>query len=255
MLACCQLPQLTWTRFGQSSSTLTIPTAEAAAFTEAFDYSLVGAGKKARLGWVGRFLPDKKLDWAVETTRNYVNDYVVRVLGQDKKPERKYVFLNELVGSGASAEQVTGGLLSMIVGGRDTTAATLGALFWMLARDAKAVEKLRGEVAELNGERPDWETLKNMRYLNWCIKEGEPATCRSGLDARLCGSRSSLNVRSLEVVPSRGCQLPKGEQGHGPAGRRRARRQVTSLPAQGHRLSLVLVRGAPAQGPVRSGRG
>jgi cytochrome P450 len=163
---------LTINRFGQSSNTLTKPTPEAEEFVEAFEYSLVGATNKARIGWVGKLVPDRKLDWANRTTRTFVERYVSEVLQTNKVAERKYVFLNAIVDSGAPPEKLTASLLSIILGGRDTTAAVLSCLFWMLARHPEVTAKLKREIDELGGQKPDWEQMKNMRYLNWTIKEG-----------------------------------------------------------------------------------
>jgi Cytochrome P450 len=125
------------------------------------------------------------------------------------------VFLNELIKSGASAEQVTEGLLSIILGGRDTIASTLSALFWHLARRPEVVEKLRIEIDELGVEAPTWEDLRNMRYLNFCIKEGKsPQASRRILDAN-----QTWSSRSTPSLHPCGGQLSDGIQRHHLAGR------------------------------------
>ena len=60
----------------------------------------------------------------------------------------------------------------MILGGRDTSASTMSSLFWILARRPDVVEKLRAEISGLNGRKPTWEEMKELKYLNMVLKEG-----------------------------------------------------------------------------------
>jgi cytochrome P450 len=114
---------------------------------------------------------DPKYDECLKLTRLFVDNYVQQALGEKKTPERQYVFLNELVSSGASPEYIRAQVLAIIMGGRDTTASSLTALFWNLARRPDVVAKLREELSHLRAERPDWEMMRNMKYLNMVVKE------------------------------------------------------------------------------------
>ena len=115
-------------------------------------------------------------DWSVKTTNAFIQRYIetwLRQKGTEEKAseDRKYVFLDVLAASGASDAAIRGQMLSIILGGRDTTAATLSFLFWHLARRPDVVAKLKAEVDGFGGLEPTWEELKDMRYLNMCIKE------------------------------------------------------------------------------------
>ena len=136
---------------------------------------MIGVAAKVRQGWLSVMIPDRKLDWAVGTTKRFVSRYLDDVLRDNKPPERDYIFLHELVRSGASHDQVVEGLLAMMVAGRDTTASALTSLFWCLSRDARVQKKLVAEIDALGGELPTWEQLKDMRYLVYCVKEGMSA--------------------------------------------------------------------------------
>ncbi|KAK5137472.1 hypothetical protein LTR08_008450 [Meristemomyces frigidus] len=70
-----------------------------------------------------------------------------------------------------SLEEIRAGLLHLLVGGRDTTAALLSNLFLSLAQSPRVWRKLRTEVAALDGAKPDATTLKQMRYLRQCMDE------------------------------------------------------------------------------------
>ncbi|KPM36510.1 hypothetical protein AK830_g10070 [Neonectria ditissima] len=158
--------------FGYSTDTLANPTPEALEFTESFDYALLSAASRARLGWIAFLVPDRKLDRCVATCKRFIDQYVEEALREDRAKERPYVFMNEMVASGASREYVRDQLLAMILGGRDTSASTLSSLFWTLARRPDVLDKMRAEIAVLEGRRPTWEELKELKYLSMVLKEG-----------------------------------------------------------------------------------
>ncbi|KAL6361501.1 hypothetical protein LRP88_04970 [Fusarium phalaenopsidis] len=157
--------------FGYSTNTLSDPSLEALDFTRSFDYALLSATRRARLGWIVLLVPDKKLNEAAATCRQFIDRYVKEALASGKEKERPYVFMNEMFASGASQEYVRDQLLAMILGGRDTSASTMSSLLWILARRPDVVEKLRAEISGLNGRKPNWEEMKELKYLNMVLKE------------------------------------------------------------------------------------
>lgn len=161
-------------RLGYSTDTLVEPTEETLEFAKAFDHALLASASRARRGWAAYLMPDKQFDQSVKTCQRFIDRYVAKALADGKKvKERPYVFLNELLGSGASPEHIRDQLLAIIIGGRDTSAGTLSSLFWTLARRPDVVQKIRAEIAVLDGERPTWEDLKSFQYLNMVLKESE----------------------------------------------------------------------------------
>ncbi|PNY30022.1 Uncharacterized protein TCAP_00057, partial [Tolypocladium capitatum] len=157
--------------FGYSTNTLVNPTEDALEFTNSFEYALLSSASHARLGWLFTLLPDKKLDASVAYCKAFIDRHVASALAQEKAKERPYVFMNEMLESGASHEQITEQLLAMILGGRDTSASTMSSMFWELARRPDLVRKIRDEVEGLDGRRPTWEELKGLKYLNNVLKE------------------------------------------------------------------------------------
>ncbi|KAL6889724.1 cytochrome P450 [Trichoderma longibrachiatum] len=157
--------------FGYSTSLLTSPTKEALEFMTAFDYILTTSTNRARLGWLVLLRPDRQFDRYVKTTQRFVDHHVSRALAQEKEKERPYIFMNEIIKSGASHREVRDQLFSLILGGRDTSASTMASLFYVLARRPDVLRKLREEIALLDGRKPTWEELKNLKYLNMVLKE------------------------------------------------------------------------------------
>jgi cytochrome P450 len=118
--------------------------------------------------------PGKELTDSVNTCRKFIDRYVGKAMAEGKTKEGSYVFMHEMIDSGASPEYVRDQLMSMILAGRDTTASVLTALFWTLARRPEVVAKLKAEIAtQLGTAAPTWEQMKDMTYLNWVLKEGK----------------------------------------------------------------------------------
>ncbi|KAK1995821.1 cytochrome P450 [Colletotrichum falcatum] len=163
--------------FGHSTNMLTEPSPEARDFTSTFDYITTRSALRVRLGLFAFLDNDRKWADGLRAIHGYCDRYIERARGggggegKAADPERGYVLLNELMGRGESPEYVRAQLLSMILAGRDTTASTLASLFWILARDARVMAKLRREVDGLRGRRPSWEEMKDMKYLNMVLKE------------------------------------------------------------------------------------
>ncbi|KLU83151.1 cytochrome P450 52E1 [Magnaporthiopsis poae ATCC 64411] len=177
---------------GGSSST----TEAATEFLEAFDYCSWKGAHRARLGMLMALVPDARYEAGVKTIREYVREYVAGAMAvreqqeqEDKKnkamagsgavdgkqqhdgEKKSYVFLHELVDSGADEEYVLDQVLSIILAGRDTTAAGLSGAFYFLARAPEAVKKLRAEIEDLGVKNPTWEQLRGMKYLQNVIRE------------------------------------------------------------------------------------
>ncbi|KAL8351107.1 hypothetical protein RB601_000769 [Gaeumannomyces tritici] len=169
----------------------------AAAFLDAFDYCSLRGAERARLGVLTRFVPDARFEAGIKTIRAYVREYVADAMAAreekekgEKKEKKKqvvgsgedgdqqqdgekksYIFLHELLDSGADEEFILDQVLSIILAGRDTTAAGLSGIFHYLARDPGAVRKLRAEMEGLGIENPTWEELRGMKYLQNVIRE------------------------------------------------------------------------------------
>lgn len=166
---------LTAARFGHSTNMLVNPTPEALEFIEGFEYTMQRTVNRSRLGRLAFLFPDRKLDRAMEASHAFIDGFISEALSSGKSKERPYVFMNELVESGASHDEIRSQLLSMILGGRDTSASTMSSLFWLLARHPEVMARMREEVKGLQGAKPSWEQIKELKYLNNVIKEGEQA--------------------------------------------------------------------------------
>ena len=103
------------------------------------------------------------IDQALEWRRSWKNE--------KETPTGQYTFLYELAKETADPERLKGEVLNLLLAGRDTTASLLGSMFFHLAKRPDIWERLQREVGELDGEFPGFEQLKNMKLLQWCMKE------------------------------------------------------------------------------------
>jgi cytochrome P450 len=94
--------------------------------------------------------------------------------GKAKDSGKRYVFINELARhKEVDAVRIRDEVMNIILAGKDTTASCLSGLWFVLAREPEIYKKLQAEVAELNGERPTYESLRNMKYIKHTVQEGE----------------------------------------------------------------------------------
>lgn len=160
------------------------PSPEADEFIKGFEYTLLSSLTRARMGRLAFLWPNKKLDKAIQVSHAFIDQFISSAFANGRSKERPYVFMNELVESGASHDEIRSQLLSMILGGRDTSASTMSSLFWVLSRRPDVFAKMKKELEVLNGEKPTWEQTRELKYLNQVIKEGMLVSFQS---RRNCG--------------------------------------------------------------------
>ncbi|KAI1134314.1 cytochrome P450 [Hypoxylon sp. FL0543] len=162
--------------FGNSTDLLGSAPEDGLRFGRCFDVSMQKIANRARLGWLTLLLPDRELDECCAFMNAYVEKYVAEVRGEEKQEHgKRYMFLNELLRTGEPDEAIRDQLMSIFTAGRDTTTSVLSYLFFELSRRPDVVAAIRREVGDLDlsdaSQLPTWESLRNMKYLNWSIKE------------------------------------------------------------------------------------
>ncbi|KAI1104806.1 cytochrome P450 [Jackrogersella minutella] len=168
--------------FGNSTDLLGSAPEDGLRFGRCFDMSMQKIANRARLGWLTMLLPDREMDECTTFMNAYVEKYVAEVKAeQGEKTEKggedgkRYMFLNELLRTGEPDEAIRGHLMSIFTAGRDTTTSVLSYLFFELSRRPDVVAAIRREVSDLDlsdaDQLPAWESLRNMKYMNWAIKE------------------------------------------------------------------------------------
>lgn len=171
--------------FGHSSGTLDVGASHehGIKFSQAFTDATHHIGKLARTPKQVRWMLDNK-QYNKDTAfiHEYVSEYVNKAVNMYKngtKRSEKYIFLEELAMTGQGAPKIQAELLNILLAGRDTTAGLLSYLFYTLPRHQKVMDKLRAEVAELEGRAPNYDEVKRMKYLSWVINEGRISSLRA----------------------------------------------------------------------------
>ena len=168
--------------FGESTNCLAAGTSTESSgrFAVAFNRSQERVGRTTRGPWNILslwFSSEFKAD--VKFVHDFVDRYVHRGLEYrrnldlEKSEGERYVFLHELVKRTTDPIQIRSELLNVLLAGRDTTASLLSNVFFMLARSLHVWVKLRVEVDSLNGERPTYAQIKDMKYLKAVLNEGK----------------------------------------------------------------------------------
>ncbi|KAF7114779.1 hypothetical protein CNMCM5793_000318 [Aspergillus hiratsukae] len=168
--------------FGQSVGTLKKTQSELG-FAQAFHYAQKAIIKRGMLGPLSVFYRDRKADECNRVCREFVQRFVDEAFhavegksnkkaeehAETKRPKR--IFSHELAWRTSDKQRVLDELMNVLLAGRDTTASLLGNLFFMLAKNPAIWDKLRREVAGLQGRVPTYEELRGLRYVQWCINE------------------------------------------------------------------------------------
>ncbi|KAI1204495.1 cytochrome P450 [Annulohypoxylon truncatum] len=199
MLAMLTIDTISDFMFGNSTDLLGTAPEDGLRFGRCFDLSMQKIAHRARLGWLTLLRPDRELDECTSFINAYVEKYIANVkaerdekkgMGQDSQGGKRYVFLNELLETGEPDEVIRDHLVSIFTAGRDTTTSVLSYLFFELSRRPNVVEAIQREVEELNlrdmDQLPSWEDLRNMKYLNWAVKEAlrlNPPVATNGREA------------------------------------------------------------------------
>ncbi|KAL1956489.1 hypothetical protein VTO42DRAFT_7287 [Malbranchea cinnamomea] len=168
--------------FGKSADTLSDRLAGVTGenFSDFFTHCMHWIGQRVRFGFLAGPV-DAKYRRGQKFIHNFADRFVQQALAKyhavqsgvvtEKKPEERYVFLDELVKQTQDPLVLRSEALNILLAGRDTTASLLGALWHTLARRPDAWAKLQAEVDDLNGRKPTFEEMKNMKYLRYCINE------------------------------------------------------------------------------------
>jgi cytochrome P450 len=174
--------------FGTSTNSL-LPESQKSleSFSEAFEEAQWGLSLRPRLGALNYVYTNRKFVKACKVLHSYVDNFVHTCLaestGDEKRvlesgqndttsPKQKYCFLQELAKDVRDPKELRDHALNVLIAGRDTTAGLLAITFFVLARRPDVWSKLRKSVENLHGQRPTFEQLKEMRYLQFVLKEG-----------------------------------------------------------------------------------
>jgi cytochrome P450 len=195
--------------FGQSVDSLnSAEDSEQVKFGKDFDYAQNCLTMRSRLGKLVFLYRNKLFDQACQNVHAFVDEIVRTELARTPPEDaeksndgngdaNRYVFLTELVKSTRDPVRLRDELLNVLLAGRDTTASLLSNTFHALVRRPDIFRKLKAEIDQLNGEKPDYETLRNLKYLKQILNECEKIFCHT----IKCILKIRTALRLYPVVP------------------------------------------------------
>lgn len=169
--------------FGESTGVLSSSTAASAgkAFANAFDRAQKTVVSAFALGSVAWLDPRSKFKEDQKTVEDFMSKYVDKTMSEDKdgvedhqEKTSRYSFVEAFSKLTDDRAAIRGGLLNLLLAGRDTTSGLLSNLFFTLARHPDVYQKLAEEtqrVAKGADHAPSLEELREMKYLRGCINE------------------------------------------------------------------------------------
>ena len=162
--------------FGESTDSLTKNSA--GGFAVAFGNGQNFIANESRWGRWAKLFPANK---SFEKDRTYVHDFVDYYVDKglakrnellsEKTPSGRYVFIDELVRQTTDRVRIRSELLNILLAGRDTTASLLTNVWYTLSKRPDIWAKLQDEIAELDGGKPSFEQMKNLKYLKALLNE------------------------------------------------------------------------------------
>ena len=126
------------------------------------------------LGILGLFLPDPRFHRECRVAHAFVDRLIEKAstADQSKTDLKRLTFLQQLSAETSDKVRIRSELLNLLLAGRDTTAALLSNVFFILARRLDIQKRLRTEITDVIGnELPSYEKLKNMKYLRAILNE------------------------------------------------------------------------------------
>ncbi|KAF7511834.1 hypothetical protein GJ744_003565 [Endocarpon pusillum] len=143
-----------------------------------------GEGEHGKL-WIYNYLLDRirinphyRRD--CRTIHNYVEKLVEKSLTSKQleslststtKP--RYVFVHELVSQTSDKVRIRNEALSVLFAARDTTAGLLTNVWFELSKRPDIWTRLCNEIDTLDGNKPNYEELKNLKYLRAVLNESQ----------------------------------------------------------------------------------
>ena len=171
--------------FGESlDSLLATNSGKAEEFLESFNTAQYGVGQRMRLGKLRFLYQGRRWLEACMSVHKFIDRYVVRAVNNgsyerektlkpiDQQPKH-YILLNEMAKVTKDEIDLRYQILNVFLAGHESTAIALSSIFFHLARNPTAWQKLRSEVTAIGSATLTFESLKSMQYLRYIISESK----------------------------------------------------------------------------------
>jgi len=152
-------------------------------FGPAFDYGMKSVVVRFRTFMISTlvrfFFRDTKATRMAAIVHEYADKHVAKAIEDHKSgrtgelgaEESKVTVLQELVKVTQDPKKIRAELLNVLFPARDSVSGSLSWAMYLLARHPAVWQKIRDEIAPLDGKMPTYEDLHNMGYLKNVVKE------------------------------------------------------------------------------------
>lgn len=100
--------------------------------------------------------------------------------GDPTQQEAEKILFQTLLDQGRPSEDVKYDILNIILAGRETMAACLSSIWYVLSQRPDVCDKIRAEISVLGNRRPTKEDLNRFTYLRMVLQEGDPPSPNDG---------------------------------------------------------------------------
>jgi len=168
-------------------------------FLNAFHYAQRGMGIRVQLRSLRFLYQDNKWRESIAIAHAFADQYVDKAIefrksfmakrelktesgelmdtcDEDETFGRRYILLHEMAKETDNREELRNQIIHVFLAGHDATAITIGNAIFHLCRSVRQWEKIRMEVLAAGDAQLSFESLKNMHYLQYVIKES-PYSC------------------------------------------------------------------------------
>ncbi|KAF4621708.1 hypothetical protein G7Y89_g14497 [Cudoniella acicularis] len=178
--------------FSESMNTLSVETPfQTQKFLDAFHYAQRGMGLRIQLRKLRIFYRDRKWTESIEVAHAFADRYVDKALefrkrflesqiddpvAKDPLPHEsdnghRYVLLEEMAKETNNRIELRNQVIHVFLAGHDSSAITIGHAIFHLCRNPEKWDKLHAEVLAAGDKHFTFVSLKNLKYLQYVIKE------------------------------------------------------------------------------------
>lgn len=129
---------------------------------------------------IAPFIPKGEYHRAIRQIEEFINPIIDRAiklpaseLDELSKSDEHFTFLHSIAQSSKDPKLIRDQVISVLLAGRDTTAATMSWVIYEMSNYPETWSKLRKEVLSVLGSHgtPTYETLKDMKYVKNILNE------------------------------------------------------------------------------------
>lgn len=146
-------------------------------FECALDSALAIVSKRIRFQKLYWLVGGKEFRQACKTVHDFANRIIERRLGEKSEilEDSEVAFVRRLAMDFPDRDAIRGQVISTLLAGRDTTASLLTWTLFLLVRNPRVMQKIRGEIASINQNDHELRRtdLLSLKYLQNTLKEGE----------------------------------------------------------------------------------